>query len=605
MKFELRDYQEDCITAVMNDWNEGEDAVIAVLATGAGKTIIAAELMRRSQGNCLFLADSRVIVKENAVKFNALAESMGSREMAGLEMGSDVSSGERVVVGSTQSMVNRLDRFHREHFAVIILDECHRNSLGESATAVLEYFTPEGSRTKVLGLTATPWRTDNRELSEVFKKVSYEVSLVDLIKMGHLAPITVKSVPLQVDLRGLSKRQGDYDASEVGDVLDPILEDAVRMLKENTEERKKIMVFLPLVRVAEKFAALCNKAGLKAIAVSGEERSSLPEFEEGDAKVCANAMLLTTGYDFPAVDCVLVLRPTKSRALFTQIVGRGTRRSEATGKNDLLLLDPLYLLDDHKLAGPACLNGSDGDLSREMHRIMHEGDENVDEPENKEMDLLDLGALAEKQVAEAIEKRAKEVRKKGLRLVSVVDYMEQLGESGNDDSKDIGGFVLPPPSEAQITAIRAAGFDSDMISSAAEASKLLGCLEKRRKAGLASPKQLRVLKKFKIRDAHKLTMREAGRIMDARMRGDFRTQPRYEDTAHSGPKGSVAELIKKGDGSSGAIKTKDGQVISGVLAEKLKQYGVSPGDYLSKADAVLALAKIKLAIERDNGTLEK
>ena len=598
MKFELRDYQEDCIAAVESDWSEGERAVIAVLATGAGKTIIAAEIMNRAQGNCLFLADSRVIVSENATKFNALAESRGSSERAGVEMGSRSSGGERIVIGSTQSLVNRLDRFDREHFSVIILDECHRNSLGESATSILEYFAPEDSLTKVLGLTATPWRSDNRELAEVFRKVSYEVSLVDLIKMGHLSPITVKSVPLQVDLRNLTKRSGDYDANEVGEALDPILEEAVEMLKESARGRRKIMVFLPLVRIAEKFAQLCNKSGIKAVAVSGEDRSALPEFEDGDARVCCNAMLLTTGYDFPEVDAILVLRPTKSRALFTQIVGRGTRKSE--GKSDLLLLDPLYLLDDHRLAGPACLSGAGGDLSREMHNIMHEGDENVDKPD-REMDLLELGALAEQKVAESIERRAKEVRKKGLRLVSVVDYMASLGEEPPDASK--GAYEQDPPTSPQIVAIRAAGFDSDMVPTRTEASRLLSCLEKRRERGLASPKQLRVLKKFKVKNPHKLTMREAGRIIDARMRGDFRTQPRYCKEEGSSPKGVFAELVNRKE--SPAIKTKDGSEITGPFAEKLKQFGVKAEDYMTKREVVLELAKIKLEIERKKGLLEE
>ena len=108
MKFELRNYQQDCITAVEADWSEGERSVIAVLATGAGKTLIASEIMRRAQGNCLFLADSRVIVSENALKFNLLAESQGSNERAGVEMGDQRSNGERIIIGSTQSMVNRL-----------------------------------------------------------------------------------------------------------------------------------------------------------------------------------------------------------------------------------------------------------------------------------------------------------------------------------------------------------------------------------------------------------------------------------------------------------------------------------------------------------------
>jgi len=600
MKFELRNYQQDCITAVEADWSEGERSVIAVLATGAGKTIIASEIMRRAQGNCLLLADSRVIVSENAVKFNLLAESQGSNERAGVEMGDQRSNGERIIIGSTQSMVNRLDEFHREHFSAIILDECHRNSLGESATAVLDYFMPEDSRTKVLGLTATPWRTDNRELSEVFKKVSYEVSLIDLIKMGHLSPITVKSVPLKIDLRDLTKRSGDYDCTEVGEALDPILEEAVEMLKSSSEGRQKIMVFLPLVRIAEKFAALCNKAGMKAVAVSGEDRSALPEFEEGDARICCNAMLLSTGYDFPAVDCILVLRPTKSRALFTQICGRGTRKSDATGKKDLLLLDPLYLLDDHKLAGPACLSGADGDLSREMHDIMHDSDDEVDKPD-QEMDLLELGALAEERVAESIERRAKEVRKKGLRLVSVVDYMDQLGELMDSDTGSSSHASTPPPSEAQITAIRAAGFDSDAITSRTEADRLLGCLKKRREQGLATPKQLRLLKKFKVSKPHKLSMREAGRIIDCRMRGDFRTQPRYQD--NNKPNGAFGDLIRKGDKTG--LTTQDGSEIAGVFAEKLRQSNIDPEQYATKADVIMALAKARIEIERQRGTMEE
>ena len=306
---ELREYQTEFIDAVTHSFGEGHRRLMAVAATGAGKTILAAELMRREQGNCLFLAAARELINQNADKYTA-----HTGEKVGIEMGAQSArvGVDRVVVATTQSFHRRLDRYEPDHFNLIIVDECHSGTLGDAAQKIFNHF----SYAKILGITATPFRSDRKELGNFYEKIAIDIGLDRLIREGYLSRIQIKSFPMSVDLREVKMSGGDYSTSDLGAVIEPILQEAANQLVTHAADRKKIVIFLPLVKTSIRMTRILNEMGIKAVHVSGEDNSQLREFTHGDARVICNAQLLTTGWDCPQVDCILVLRPTKSLPLY-------------------------------------------------------------------------------------------------------------------------------------------------------------------------------------------------------------------------------------------------------------------------------------------------
>ncbi|WP_226383701.1 DEAD/DEAH box helicase [Paenibacillus massiliensis] len=230
----------------------------------------------------------------------------------------------RVVVGSVQTMMRdkRLQQFAANHFDTIIIDEAH-HCISDSYQRVLRHF--DGAN--VLGVTATPDRGDMRNLGSYFDSLAYEYTLPKAIKAGYLSPITAMTIPLKLDLSTVGQQAGDFKSQDLGTALDPYLESIAAEMWKAAKDRK-IVVFLPLVKTSQKFTSILSEIGFKAAEVNGESQNQseiLEDFDSGKYNVLCNSMLLTEGWDCPSVDCVVVLRPTKVRSLYSQMVGRGTR----------------------------------------------------------------------------------------------------------------------------------------------------------------------------------------------------------------------------------------------------------------------------------------
>ena len=191
----------------------------------------------------------------------------------------------------------------------------------------------------ILGVTATPDRGDMKNLGEFFDSKAYEYSMMDAIREGYLTPIKAQMIPLELNISDVGMSSGDFAAGEIGCALEPYLEQIAAEMTNYCKDRKTV-VFLPLIATSQKFCRMLNDAGLRAAEVNGnsDDRSGvLADFEAGKYDVLCNSMLLTEGWDCPAVDCIVVLRPTKIRSLYQQMVGRGM--SLYPGKTELLLLD--------------------------------------------------------------------------------------------------------------------------------------------------------------------------------------------------------------------------------------------------------------------------
>ena len=321
---QLRPYQVESKDAIFKQWENGVAKTLLVLPTGCGKTIVFAKVSEQCVQNgdrVLILAHRGELLEQAADKI-AKATGLGCATEKAEE--TCLGSWFRIVVGSVQSLMRekRLRQFPKDYFHTIIVDEAH-HCISDSYQKILEYF----NEAKVLGVTATPDRGDMRNLGSVFESLAYEYTLPKAIREGYLSPIKAVTIPLTLDLTGVGTQGGDFKAGDLGNALDPYLYNIAEEMKKYCEG-KKTVVFLPLVKTSQKFRDILNEKGFRAAEVNGESKDRaevLEAFDKDRYDVLCNSMLLTEGWDCPSVDCIVVLRPTKVRSLYCQMVGRGTR----------------------------------------------------------------------------------------------------------------------------------------------------------------------------------------------------------------------------------------------------------------------------------------
>lgn len=484
---ELRPYQQEAKDAVFDQWASGVNKTLLVLPTGCGKTIVFAKVTEdcvRNGDRVLILAHRGELLEQAAEKIMQTTGLNCAVEKAGQ---SCLGSWFRITVGSVQSLMRetRLARFPEEYFDTIIIDEAH-HCISDSYQRVLHHF-PEA---KVLGVTATPDRGDMKNLGQVFESLAYEYTLPKAIKEGYLSPIKAVTIPLRVDLTGVGVQSGDFKAGDLGTALDPYLEQIAAEM-ENYCREKKTVVFLPLVKTSQKFRDILVSHGFRAAEVNGESQNRaeiLRDFAAGKYNVLCNSMLLTEGWDCPDVDCVVVLRPTKVRSLYCQMVGRGTRL--APGKDHLLLLDFLWHTERHELCHPAHLICENEEVAQKMT-------ENLEKEAGCPVDIEEAEKTASEDVVaqreEALAQKLAEMKRRKRKLVDPLQFEMSI------QAEDLSGYVpafgweMAPPSEKQKKTLEKLGILPDEIDNAGKATKLLERLDKRRKEGLTTPKQIRFL----------------------------------------------------------------------------------------------------------------
>ena len=486
---ELRPYQQQARDRIHAEWDDGHTRTLLVLPTGTGKTIVFASVAAdqvRAGDRVLILAHRGELLEQAADKLQRSTGLVSAVEKA---ESTCLDSWFRVVVGSVQTLQRtaRLERFPQDYFGTIIIDEAH-HAITDGYRRILDYF----SGAKVLGVTATPDRGDMRNLGEVFDSLAFEYKLTDAIKEGYLCKIMAQTIPLQLDITSVTMSGGDYAVGDLGTALDPYLEQIAAEMANRCKSRKTV-VFLPLIKTSQKFRDLLNTYGFRAAEVNGQSddrRQVLADFDAGKYNVLCNSMLLTEGWDCPSVDCVVVLRPTKVRSLYSQMVGRGTRLSP--GKTDLLLLDFLWMTDKHELCRPADLVCEDRTVARQMTEHLAE----TGCPEDIEEAAAQASEDVVAQREEALAKQLEEQRRKKAKLVDPLQYEMSI------QAEDLAGYVpafgweAGPPSEQQTAALEKLGILPDAVESAGKAALLLDRLNKRRDEGLTTPKQIRCLEKY-------------------------------------------------------------------------------------------------------------
>lgn len=509
----LRPYQHEAVAAAQRELATHRSTLL-VAATGTGKTVTFAELVRQAK-----MRGERSLVLAHREELIAQAV----RKLAAIGVHADVEKGKHraslmadVVVASVQTLRgSRLARFDVDHFGLIVVDEAH-HAPAPGYRAILDHFNAD-----VLGVTATPLRADGQALGDVFDSVAYRYEIRTAIREGYLVPITARHVVVDgVDLSNVKTRAGDLAQDQLAAVLETeqAIAGVVVPLIELAHDRPTVVFGVDVAHAVALAAALNERRPGCARAISGTtdeaERSALlSAFDAGDFQFLCNCALLTEGWDSPRTACIAIARPTKSWALYVQMVGRGTRPNPDAGKRDLLLLNFSGKAGRHRLVGPAdALAGSDIGLAA------------LDDDVRAELDRL-LGTQSlelERVIAEAIE-NAVTRRDRGAVDALIrfhVTYIDPfIGQESTattrDDLFDIGDAIARRPTEGQLKALDAKGVTLSKLPprfSAADASRLLSRLASRSTAGLCTLRQAKVLHAAGLRGTDTMTFDRARQL---------------------------------------------------------------------------------------------
>lgn len=354
--YKLREYQQQAVDNTIRFFQKSRSPAVIVLPTGAGKSLVIAELARIARGRVLVLAHVKELVEQNHQKYQSYGLPAGIYS-AGL---GQKDREQKAIFGSVQSVARAPDDFF-DNFSLVVIDECHRVA-EEGSTQyqdIISKLREKNPQICILGLTATPYRLglgwiyENAMNGEVksekrrfFKQCVFELPLSYMIKNRYLTvPVKVDIPVTCYDFSELTDKDRAYTVAEVEEILKgqkrltPLI---IKNIIDITEhyDRKGVMIFSASVKHAEEIMTYlpANDARLVIGDTEMADRDQIIEdFKQRKFKYLVNVSVLTTGFDAPHVDVIAILRPTESNSLYQQIVGRGLRLCE--GKNDCYVLD--------------------------------------------------------------------------------------------------------------------------------------------------------------------------------------------------------------------------------------------------------------------------
>ena len=483
--FNLRPYQQEAVHAIHERWKEWQHELL-VLPTGCGKTVVFNTVAHEMPGKTLILAHRDELIEQARDKYHSMFGEMPGKIKA---QDNDIRD---VTVGSVQTMCRR---DYSGLFDTVIVDEAH-HAVSPSYQNVLKQF-PDA---KVLGVTATPDRGDKKSLAKFFDGIAYEYDLKTAVREGYLCEIRAKTIPLEIDMSEVGVSLGDFEVNSVAETLDPYLPQIAEAIRMEASGRKTV-VFCPLISIAQELAGLIPGAR-EVNGNSLDRKETLEWFDQaGPGAVLCNAMLLTEGWDCPSCDCVVVLRPTKIRSLYCQMIGRGTRLFP--GKENLLILDFLWLTRKHNLCKPASLI-SDNEEDIEV---------TVKASKDEEIDLFDAVSDAEEARRNALAEELRRQSRKKSKLVNPLELFSLLDDIGLADYEPTFKWEEAEATEKQINALQNFGIDADGITKG-YACAIMDRLINRSKQKLATVKQIRALNKFGYK-ATDWTFEQASRKLSA------------------------------------------------------------------------------------------
>lgn len=362
----LRPYQQEALAALRDARDREVRRQLLVMPTGAGKTVVFAELIRQLHAHtegrhrqALVLAHRDELISQAADKVRLV---LGSSADIGIVKAERNEVDADVVIASVQTLARRerLEQLARL-VGLVVVDEAHHSPSSSYQRIFQHVGVGEPDGPYLVGVTATPNRSDGVGLASTFDEITYEVQMLDLMQQGYLVDLRGKQVAIEADFNTLHSRAGDIIESEAGELLLAAKAPAqlAQAYRDHAGDRKGI-VFTPTVAVAYACADALNAVGIPAAGLDGgtpreERRAILADFKSGAIQVVNNCAVLIEGFDESSVSCIAPLRLTKSAALLKQMIGRGTRTHP--GKTDCLVLDPVGNTTRHDLMSVSSLFG--------------------------------------------------------------------------------------------------------------------------------------------------------------------------------------------------------------------------------------------------------
>jgi len=328
MTITLRPYQQEALDAIVNSEQNGVSKQLVVLPTGAGKTILFSHLplIRKNTLPMLVLAHRAELLDQARNKIKASNPDL----VVEIEQAEKKAGQVDVVVASVATLgrnnTPRILEYSKDYFKSIVIDEAH-HAAATTYRRIVDYFDSPF----LLGVTATPQRSDNTRLTDVFEEIVYYKSIQDLIEDGYLCPLIGYRVKTNTDITEVEIQNGDYNQSQLEDHINTDERNAyIVAAYNNLAPSSKAIVFAAGVSHARNLATSFEKNGASVRVIVGttpaEERADiLRDFSTGAVKILVNVGVLTEGFDEPSLETIIIAKPTRSTLLCTQIVGRGTR----------------------------------------------------------------------------------------------------------------------------------------------------------------------------------------------------------------------------------------------------------------------------------------
>jgi len=497
----LRPYQIECVDRALAAL-QTHQRIIAVLATGLGKSVIFAEIARRFDGRVLLLSHRLELVRQGR---NHLFDAAGG-EWCGIEQGTLRGGDARLVSASVQTMAKRYSTYSPDHFGLVIIDEAH-HAPAQSYRKILKHF----SAAKLLGVTATPDRADRKGLHAVFEKCCYRMDIGPAVDEGWLVPLKGQRRYIKdIQLAHIKKTCGDL---QEGQLDNAIVNAAVAISRDLAAElpNRRILVFTPGVASGKLIASSLNEIipGC-ARSVDGktgedERREAFDKFGKGHIQFLVNCQLVTEGVDIPACDTIAMCRPTLSRGLYTQMIGRGLRALPGTvdgydnpearhfaiehsGKPSCLIVDYVGNSGKHDLIGPVDILGSKETpeviaAAKKVIKKASERGESIDVEAAISLAKEGLAKLAGRRVTATVKSRA----------------FDPLAAMHLPRDPDMNAR-REPPSEKQLAFLRKSGFEDKELHplSKMECTRVIADVMTRRNQGLATIKQYKTILKYVV-----------------------------------------------------------------------------------------------------------
>lgn len=390
----LRDYQTDAISSFLTEVHRGMQRGLIVLPTGCGKTILGIALAKKMNARTLWIAHREELITQPLEAVRAVWPDVN----AGVVKAERNEWARDFVFASIQTAwrPGRIEKL--TDFDLVVVDEAHH----VSAASYRKVFESVGCFTSggppLLGLTATPERSDSLQLDDTFEKIVYHLHLKQAVESGHLVDVEIVSRPINVDLDSVGTSRGDYSEGELDEaLLEGGIVDNVRDAVKELAKKRKTIIFTVSVRQSKAIAEALQEDGVKAAWVAGitpreERKDTLKRLKSGELTHVVNCAVLSEGFDEPSVDCIVMARPTKSKCLYVQCVGRGLRI--APNKERCLIVDMVGLSSTHTLIQAPVIFGLEGEVNDDTREAGGRVDPDIAIDHRSRLLLSQAGGLA-------------------------------------------------------------------------------------------------------------------------------------------------------------------------------------------------------------------